>query len=543
MLLLALACAPSTVPLDPGTAPPGEDPDPTETIGEAPGDTGGGGDADGCPALYDPDVLQAFEIDIAPDAWADLEADYARGEKDYHPVVFRWRDEVVPDAMIRLKGNPGFSWFDGKKQFVIAFNEQDPDGRFLGLRKIALDASWYEPTMLRDRVAWSAIRRHGGLPFACANSATLTINGAYHGLYTNIEYLDREWLERSYGDEDATGTLWKYGYDPVANAEASTGAAIARMNDTTDPAALAALGDLDAWLLAWAAEIAVGTDDGYVCCDHNYYLYEHPSRGILFLPWDLDDAFDVQEYDAHPIDGYYAGLYQQPHFRALTADPVWGPRYVERVAEMNAAMEPDTVLAEMDAWQAQIADALLADPNRSIGWEEHVASTERMRAWVRARHAYLDSWVACQQGSTADADGDGTPVCADPHDGDATIHPAAVEVCNGVDDDADGWIDDDPACDDCVRHDFDGTPYLFCRWPRTNAEAAANCADRGGALAGPPEGSGQYYLYFFYTWPVREVWWTGEGSGGARCPGWDEASFANTTTACADAHPSVCALE
>ncbi|MDP2304790.1 MAG: CotH kinase family protein [Pseudomonadota bacterium] len=551
LLVTALLACTSPDPIGPGPDPIVAVEPETEIIGPAPdsGDTGTEGpdteDPDGCKGLYDPDVLQDFAIEITPEERAELEDDYARGEKDYHPVVFRHGDQIVEDAMIRLKGNPGFSWYIEKMQFVVAFNEVDSAGRFHGLRKIALDASWYEPTLVRDRVAWQVIRREGSLPFACANSATLTINGEYYGLYSNIEYLDHEWLERSFGAADATGTLWKYGYDPVANEEDSTGAAIARMNDTTDPDALAALGDLDNWIKAWAAEAVLGSDDGYWCCDHNYYLYEHPTRGILFVPWDLDDTFDVMGYDADPVRGYASGreigLFDQVHFWILANDPAWGPKYVDAVAALNDAMDPDTTIADIDAYEAQIADALVADPNRSFGWEEHVAQTERMRAWVRARHAYLDSWVACQRGSTVDTDGDGSPVCADPDDGDAVVGPSGVEVCNGIDDDADGWIDDDAACDDCVRHDFDARHFTFCRWPRTNFDAEANCQARGGTLTGP-ETTGEVYVYFFYTWPVREAWWTAAVSGSGRCAAWDEASFSNGVAGCSEEHPSVCAI-
>lgn len=505
-------------------------------------------DADGCAAVYDRDTLQAFSIDITPEDWAALEADYASGAKNYHPVVFRWRDEVVPDAMIRLKGNPGFSWFIDKMQFVIAFNEVNPDGRFQGLRKLALDASWYEPTLVRDRVAWQVIRTAGrpDLPFACANSATLDVNGAYYGLYTNIEYLDHEWLERSFGDDGATGTLWKYGTDPVANADASDGSALAALASTTDPAVLATLGDPAQWLHAWAAEAVLGDDDGYWCCNHNYYLYEHPVDGIRFVDWDLDDAFDVQRYNADPVTGYpegsALGLFAQPHVLALANDPVWGPAYVDAVAELNAAMDPAATVADIDAWTAQVADALEADPERSIGWEEHLAAVERMRAWVYARHAFVDSWVACRRGSTADGDGDGATVCTDPDDANASVHPDAPETCNGVDDDADGRIDEGlgDSCDDCVRHDFGDRHFLFCTEPRTNADAEAHCATRGGTLT-EYGSTGEYYLYFFYTWPVLEPWWTAT-SGTALCGAWDESTFSDTLVRCTEPHPSVCAV-
>ena len=223
---------------------------------------------------------------------------------------------------------------------------------------------------------------------------------------------------------------------------------------------------------------------------------------------------------------------------------IWSAELRALIEAMNAALDPDTTVAEIDGWDAQILDALEADPNRSIGWEEHVAATERMRLWVRARHAFLNSWVACQRGGTDDGDGDGAPVCNDPDDNDAAVHPGATEACNGVDDDADGWIDDlsvdgESACDDCVRHDLDDRHFAFCRWPRTNADAEANCQTRGGTLTGP-QTTGEYYAYFFYTWPVREAWWTATGT--TRCTTWDESAFSAGTAACAESHPSVCAL-
>ncbi|MDP2317115.1 MAG: hypothetical protein Q8P41_29755 [Pseudomonadota bacterium] len=97
------------------------------------------------------------------------------------------------------------------------------------------------------------------------------------------------------------------------------------------------------------------------------------------------------------------------------------------------------------------------------------------------------------------------------------------------------------ACDDCVRHDFDDRHFSFCRWPRTNADAEANCEARGGTLTAA-QSTGEYYVYFFYTWPVREAWWTAASTGVARCGAWDEASFSNTLAPCSEEHPSVCAL-
>jgi MYXO-CTERM domain-containing protein len=102
----------------------------------------------------------------------------------------------------------------------------------------------------------------------------------------------------------------------------------------------------------------------------------------------------------------------------------------------------------------------------------------------------------------ADGDGDGygdpgasTASCtppsghvadsADCDDGDASIHPAATELCNGVDDDCDGTVDEDDAADASTWYaDADGDGYgdagsttSACSAPAGFVADAADCDD------------------------------------------------------------------
>lgn len=498
MLLLLLACDPvtldgpdsSTQPIE--TSPPEQVPG-TFALGK-------------CSSIFDQDLLPEFALDFEPAEWAAVQADYQSGRKEYHPASFTYQEELIP-VHVRLKGNPNFSWLGEKMQFVISFNEEDPDARFKGLRKLSLDASWYEETQLRDRLSWLLIREGTELPAACANNARLVVDGAYYGLYTNIEYFDREWVERNYGDEVAAeGVLWKYGSDAKTN---ESGASTYITNQFWQASTLSRfeeLGSVDQWMDEWALEAVFGNDDGYWCCGHNFYLMEYQEQ-LSFVPWDLDDDLDVSPYDVDPVSGYGAGLFSQTAYRLVTE--AYPDRYVDSVARMNEALDPERALPLIDAWQAQIDDSLLEDPHRSIGWEEHLQAVDRLRAYIPARHAYIDSWVACQRGSTEDADGDGYAVCEDPNDGDPSVNPAGTELCNGVDDDANGRVDDHPDCDDCIRRDFEERHLLYCDAPRTRTQAQAHCEQRGGTLW-VPRTTPDIYMAYFWTWPPLEPsWWLG----------------------------------
>lgn len=491
-----------------------------------------------CPDIYAPDLFPTFSLEMSDEEVAAIERDYARGQKNWHPAQFQYADEVY-SVQVRLKGNPNFSWNSRKMQYVISFNEDDPDARFQGLRKLSLDASWYEPTLLRERLSWTLMREVEGLPASCANNAQLMLNGVLVGTYANIEYLDHEYLERVFGRANATGTLWKYGTEPKANAEEADYDEMAAFWRASSVESMMNIGNVDEWIQMWAAEAVLGDDDGFLCCEHNFYTYRHPTQGILLIPWDFDDVMDVAPFVSDPITGYEHGaydLFSQRHVQIVLADPARRSQFVAAVDDLNQRMAPERVLPWVEEWTAQIDAAVAADPLRSFGDVEREQTLERLAQWLVGRHAFLSSWVACEQGREVDADGDGLLSCADIDDS----WPVQAEVCNGRDDDHNGKVDDSPECDDCAQHDLDDSHFLLCRWPRSYEEAESNCNDRGGTLA-YPSGQGEQLLLFFHTWPEPIRWWL-QGQSGTQCVVWDEGSFSTSWANCAEEFPSVCRI-
>ena len=66
----------------------------------------------------------------------------------------------------------------------------------------------------------------------------------------------------------------------------------------------------------------------------------------------------------------------------------------------------DVLQRRIDVWSAQIADAVAEDPNRPFTVEEHLEQVAEKRAFVAARAAFLEQWLAEAAGDTDDEDGE-----------------------------------------------------------------------------------------------------------------------------------------
>jgi hypothetical protein len=373
----------------------GEDEDDAASDADTDSDT----DADGgpsfpepCADLYDQDLLPTFEIEIAPAEWAALQSDCDALIKQYRPIVFHCGAEAV-EAMVRLKGN--WSWNCQKMQFVVSFNEADPDGRFHGLRKIVLDAPWYDPTLLHERLAFFFLERYGA-PASCVNNARLLVNGEYYGVYANVERIDREYLERHF--DDPSGNLYEAGVELKTNEDVGDATDSEEFWAAADLPTIDALVDLDQAVATWAGEAMLPDPDSYWAgVEINFYLYHHPARGFLFLPYDADISFAENIWPdaayADPITYEHPGWLREPHLEIVLSDPLWCEQYVAALVEAREAYDVALLEDRLDAWAAQIAQAVADDPHKTFGQAEHDAALEALRLFFAKRAAFVDGWI------------------------------------------------------------------------------------------------------------------------------------------------------
>jgi spore coat protein CotH len=401
--------------LPPDDGPP---PDPNEQIPPP--------DEDGCHGLYAQDLLPTFKLTIEPVVWELLQDEWNHGQaieddggnpKTYHPLaVFEYGDIAIYDAEIRLRGN-ATHWDpipDDKMQFQIGFHRNDEDGRFLGIKRLGLDAATANRHLLRDRLALK-IMRDVGIVAPCANNARVVINGEYYGIFTNIEKIDETFLERHF--DDPTGDLWKRAHWTLkTNEETSNDDRVEELNDAETVEELYTYLDLEQALRVFAAEAVLPFSDGMWAGGLNFYVYDEPISGkFMMLTWDLDNTFerfhddDDGEYPHNPDPVVWEKWtsHGRPFYEIALEDPMWFDYYIQQVGEVfHEGYQPEKLHELIDTYTAQIEDAVLSDTNKPWTNKRYMDEVELLHWYVQQRAEWLEEWLECwEDGGVNDGEG------------------------------------------------------------------------------------------------------------------------------------------
>jgi hypothetical protein len=425
-----------------------------------------GGSPNLCSDLFDQTVLQTYSFEISPDNWAKLDADFhdladvlaGTPPQTFYPVTFHFGSETVTDAAVRLRGKS--SWvntvmFDAspKMQFVIAFDQVDPKGKFHGVSKIHFEMPRDDWTFMNDRIGNNWLRKIGQAA-PCANNAKMIVNGAYYGLYVAEETVNMDVLKQFFPTNNS-GDLFKGGFEPQTNLNTANWGKLNQLQNANDLATLQGLVDLPSTVAEWAAEATIEDADGYYGGSHNYYVYDQGAAGYVWLADHTDSALEWSEmftplaYKEHPIYWWVGRPLPDPpgkDYLIVLNDPTWRGHYVDAIATQVAKWDVNEILGWIDAWSPQIADAVTADPRKWATADNVQGALAGLRDMVKNRPKYLQSFVGCERGdpaSATDGDGDGVPWCNDCDDGNPSVHPGAAEVCgNKIDDNCNGIVDE-----------------------------------------------------------------------------------------------------
>lgn len=131
----------------------------------------------------------------------------------------------------------------------------------------------------------------------------------------------------------------------------------------------------------------------------------------------------------------------------------------------------------------------------------------------------------------SDDDGDGyTEVDGDCNDADPLLNPDAEEVCDGLDNDCNGRIDESGDCP-CAEYSNNGKDYLFCPYEERWTDARNNCQAQGLNLVTIFDQAENDFLEATFTAiGSTQVWWIGfNDRGGGNEGNFSWQSGANST--------------
>jgi spore coat protein CotH len=329
-------------------------------------------------AVYDESKVIDLFLTFPPGEWEKLlNVRMVEDDTRWARCSLTIEGQTYAEAHCRRKGTPEIWPTEKKPQIIVRFNLINKQGRFRGLRRLNLEHFDQEiAAPIRDRLGmW--IMREAGLDAPRVNHARVFKDGAMLGLYMNIEAIDKEFLEDHFGTADSDGNLWESGWDLKTNEDMPNLTRLQAFNAlvASEPlngdhtnffAQLDAMVDIDQVLLEMAAETAALTDDNFSNGAENYFIYDHPKRGFMVLPWDLDTI-----YSAQPAADVFAFWEPAPNKlrQLMNQNPAWRARFVEQLIDIR-----DRVITRLPAMAKQICDQIaahvFADSNRTPSYTD-----------------------------------------------------------------------------------------------------------------------------------------------------------------------------
>ncbi|NOZ01973.1 MAG: hypothetical protein GXP54_08820 [Deltaproteobacteria bacterium] len=356
-------------------------------------------------SMFAPGSIVDYHVTTDQTDWDHMIQSAYKGEEVYIPCRFEFDGEAFEHAAMRLKGNTTDWLPENKLQFVVRFNWYDKKGRFRGLRRVFLEANPNDPSTCRNNLSLHVMREAGAVT-PRSNHARLYVNGAFYGLYENIEYVDREFLEDRFAFPD--GNLYKNGEFLKTNEKQDDTSDLDAFNDLVwgEPLQgdhsdfyekIPKLVDMDALLLHVAVEAILPAGDSFWSGGWNYYWYHDPTRGFVILPWDLDDVMSAElaPADADPLTwtSVAAGdLEPHPLWALARENPVWRAQFKDNLGRIEKDIYRDLGGVAKECC-ARVWPDLAKGPHYAFDKEEFDKDCQYLQDHVTQRSKFIRDWL------------------------------------------------------------------------------------------------------------------------------------------------------
>jgi hypothetical protein len=394
----------------------------------------------GAQSFYDTGSIQKIEITFTQPNW-DYQMDTAKaGKEGYLTAQLVKVNGVTFDSVgVKYKGNSSYNPSNNKNPLHIELDTYK-DHSYQGYTDIKLGNNYSDPSMIREVLSYQILQKYMDCP--ASNFAKVYINGAYYGVYSNTESINKKF----YGEHFYSRNNTAIKCNPVINPGSATKCNLRYINNdsasylnyyeiksdagwnelvrlcdtvTNYPVSLEQNMDMDRviWMLAFNnALVNLDSYTGAFC--QNYYLYKDDNRRFLPVIWDLNMCFAGFPFVGSgtvSLGSQSVSQLQQMSLNIHSADQHW-PLINKVIANSTYkrmyAAHVKTILNEFIAsgtfttlaaqLQAVIDTSVLSDPFKSYsysqfqnGLTQNVSvgsySVPGIQTFMNARNLYLQS--------------------------------------------------------------------------------------------------------------------------------------------------------
>ena len=365
-------------------------------------------------SFYNTGEIQEIRIFFAQQNWDYLLDSLAAANEDGRllaPLVIV--NGIEYDSVgIKYKGNSSYNPNRPKNPFSINLDEVIGNQDYEGHDLIKLSNAFKDPSFVREVLGYEIARNYMAAPRA--NYAKVYVNGAYHGLYSNVESIKNKFLNEYFYSND--NALFKC--DPTQGATSPPGcpmgggatftyigtdstcykrfyelesdygwndlvSAANTLNNNTANAHVAFDIDRILWMLAFD-NILVNLDS-YIGSGHNYYAYKDGNGRFCPIIWDINEAFGsfgnaggmggqlniTQMQQLDPL--LHLTNPGKPFINKLLANPKYLKSYIAHMRTILAEQFTNgSYLTRAMELQALVNNAVSTDPNGLYTYNDFV---------------------------------------------------------------------------------------------------------------------------------------------------------------------------
>ncbi len=374
--------------------------------------------------------------------WDSLLINKEEGEQTgvytFMPATVDFDGQIIDSTGVRLKGNSSY-WGSGEKKSIkLKFNKFVSGQKLDGLKKINLNNSFNDPTLMREKLFLDILQENNVYAPRCVY-ARVYINDVYWGLYTLVDHVDKVFLLSHFNDKN--GNLYKgdkepsmpcanlaYHPDLMEYRNCYTLETNEATNDWSDLENLidiinnTQLSDFNtrlrtvlntiSFINAWATNVVFVNVDSYVETGHNYYTYHNPiSDKFEWITWDVNEAFGLWNVgmpleQLYNLDLFYLppdAEYTRPLSYFMLQDPDFRKMYTDKVYELVCTVfNPEILFPKIEYLYSLIRDDVYSDTHKIISTQnfenniyedvlipEYPGWVPGLKSFIQVRHDML----------------------------------------------------------------------------------------------------------------------------------------------------------